>query len=130
MKYLGLILKKLRNLNSVILASAGSSPVNTSRLGISCDSLSHVSLAPANLERLELSQRFCILPSIRKWFKTLDKLCILKIAVMASSNSDIDILKGFPPSPLSRCISRQRLWRGLSLANRIFSSQVLQVELW
>nr|UBY07297.1 NBS-LRR disease resistance protein [Dasypyrum villosum] len=72
MKYLGSILHKLNNLKSIILASAGSCP------------------------RLELLPRICIFPSLPNWFKTLDKLCTLKIAIRELSNSDIDIVKGLP----------------------------------
>ncbi|KAM3245197.1 hypothetical protein ACQJBY_056490 [Aegilops geniculata] len=96
MKYLGSILHKLNNLKSIILASAGSCPVNTSSVSISCDGLSNVSPALAHLERLELLPRICIFPSLPNWFKTLDKLCTLKIAIREFSNSDIDIVKGLP----------------------------------
>ncbi|KQJ87655.1 hypothetical protein BRADI_4g12770v3 [Brachypodium distachyon] len=90
MKYLGLILEKLSNLKSVVLASQ----VNTSSMHISCDSFSSVSPVTVNLERLELWPRICIFPSLPKWFSALDKLCILKIAVRELSNIDIDILRG------------------------------------
>nr|UBY07207.1 NBS-LRR disease resistance protein [Dasypyrum villosum] len=96
MKYLGSILDKLSNLKSIILASAGSSPVNASSVSISCDGLSNVSPVLAHLERLELFPRICIFPSLPKWFKTLDKLCALKIGIRELSNSDMDIVKGLP----------------------------------
>nr|ACH69774.1 NBS-LRR-S/TPK stem rust resistance protein [Hordeum vulgare subsp. vulgare] len=96
MKYLGSILEKLSNLKSLILAPAGSFPINSSRMSISCDDLSYVSPALAHLERLELLPRFCIFPSLPKWFKTLGKLCSLKVAVRELSNNDTDIVKGLP----------------------------------
>uniref|UniRef100_A0A8R7QKL3 non-specific serine/threonine protein kinase n=2 Tax=Triticum urartu TaxID=4572 RepID=A0A8R7QKL3_TRIUA len=96
MKYLGTVLEKLSNLKSLTLTSLGSSPVNTSRMSISCNGLSSVSPSPAHLERLELLPRICIFPSLPKWFKTLSKLCSLKVAVREFSNSDIDIVKGLP----------------------------------
>ncbi|KAF7068747.1 hypothetical protein CFC21_074483 [Triticum aestivum] len=96
MKCMGSILHKLNNLKSIILASAGSFPINTSSLSISCDGLSNVSPVLAHLERLELLPQVCIFPSLPKWFKTLDKLCTLKIAIRELSNSDMDIVKGLP----------------------------------
>ncbi|KAM3223667.1 hypothetical protein ACQJBY_057183 [Aegilops geniculata] len=96
MKYLGSIIHKLNNLKSIILASAGSCPLNTSSVSISCDGLSNVSPALAHLERLELLPRICTFPSLPNWFKTLDRLCTLKIAIRELSNSDIDIVKGLP----------------------------------
>nr|UBY07129.1 NBS-LRR disease resistance protein [Dasypyrum villosum] len=96
MKYLGSILHKLNNLKSIILASAGSSPVNTSSVSISCDGLSNMSPVLAHLERLELLPRICIFPSLPKWFKTLNKLCTLKIGIRELSNSDMEIVNGLP----------------------------------
>ncbi|XBH96047.1 hypothetical protein VPH35_086516 [Triticum aestivum] len=96
MKYLGTVLEKLSNLKSLTLTSLGSSPVNTSRMSISCHGLSSVSPAPAHLERLELLPWICIFPSLPKWLETLSKLCSLKVAVREFSNSDIDIVKGLP----------------------------------
>ncbi|XP_073354478.1 disease resistance protein RGA5 isoform X1 [Aegilops tauschii subsp. strangulata] len=96
MNHLGSILDKLSNLQSLILASAGSSPVNTSSVSISCDGLSNVFPALAHLERLELLPRICIFPSLPKWFKTLDRLGSLKVGVRELSNSDTDIVKGLP----------------------------------
>ncbi|KAI4983079.1 hypothetical protein ZWY2020_023571 [Hordeum vulgare] len=96
MKYMGSILHKLNNLKSIILASADSCPVNTSSVSISCDGFNNVSPALAHLERLQLLPRICIFPSLPNWFKTLDKLCTLKIAIRELSNSDIDIVKGLP----------------------------------
>ncbi|KAK1642881.1 hypothetical protein QYE76_060686 [Lolium multiflorum] len=96
MKYIGLILENLSNLKSVILASTGSSPVDASSMSVSCDGLSNLSPALVDLERLELFPQICIFPSLPKWFRTLRKLCTLKIAVRELSNSDIDIIKGFP----------------------------------
>uniref|UniRef100_A0A8R7UKS1 NB-ARC domain-containing protein n=1 Tax=Triticum urartu TaxID=4572 RepID=A0A8R7UKS1_TRIUA len=95
MKYLGSIIHKLSNLKSIILASAGSS-LNTSSVSISCDGLSNASPSLAHLERLELLPRICILPSLPKWFKTLNKLCSLKVAVRELSNNDTDIVKRLP----------------------------------
>ncbi|KAF7086944.1 hypothetical protein CFC21_090185 [Triticum aestivum] len=105
MKYLGSILHKLNNLKSIILASACSCPVNTSSVSISCVGLSNVSPALAHLVRLELLPRICIFPSLPNWFKTLDKLFTLKIAIRELSNSDIDIVKGLPAlAAFSLCI--------------------------
>ncbi|XP_044985730.1 disease resistance protein RGA5-like [Hordeum vulgare subsp. vulgare] len=96
LKYLGSILHKLNNLKSIIMAAAGSFPVNTSSVSISCDGLSSVSPVLAHLEKLELLPRVCIFPSLPRWFKTLDKLCTLKIAIRELSNSEMDIVKGLP----------------------------------
>ncbi|KAI4986080.1 hypothetical protein ZWY2020_018710 [Hordeum vulgare] len=95
MKYLGSVIHKLSNLKSIILASAGSS-LNTSSVSISCDDLSNVSPSLPHLERLELLPRICVLPSLPKWFKTLSKLCSLKVAVRELSNNDTHIVKGLP----------------------------------
>jgi hypothetical protein len=96
MKYLGSILEKLSNLKSVILTSASSSYVNTSSMSIPCDGLSSVSPASAHFERLELLPRICIFPGLPKWFRTLGKLCSLRIAVREFLNTDVDIMKGLP----------------------------------
>ncbi|KAM3279510.1 hypothetical protein ACQJBY_046713 [Aegilops geniculata] len=80
MKYLGTVLEKLSKLKSLTLTSLRSSPVNTSRMSISCHGLSRVSPAPAHLERLELLPWICIFPSLPKWLETLSKLCSLKAA--------------------------------------------------
>nr|AHL48504.1 powdery mildew resistance protein [Triticum aestivum] len=96
MKYLGTVLEKLNNLKSLTLTSLRSSPVNTSRMSISCHGLSYVSPALAHLERLELLPWICIFPSLPKWLETLSKLCSLKVAVREFLNSDIDIVKGLP----------------------------------
>ena len=105
MKCMGSILHKLNNLKSIILASAGSCPVNTSSVSISCDGLSNVTPALAHLERLELLPQVCIFPSLPNWFKTLDKLFTLKIAIRELLNSDIDIVKGLPAlAAFSLCI--------------------------
>jgi hypothetical protein len=94
MIYLGSIFEKLSNLKSVILTSASSYHLNTSNMSVSCDGLSSVSPASPHLERLELLPRICIFPSLPRWFRTLGKLCRLKIAVREFLNSDVDTMKG------------------------------------
>nr|AYN64299.1 RGH1 [Hordeum vulgare subsp. spontaneum] len=99
---LGLIIRKLSNLKCVTLVPVVSSHVKTqddassSRMTISWDGFTTVSLSPALLQRLELSRRCFILSSLPEWTKDLTNLGILKMAVSKVSSEDVVILKGLP----------------------------------
>jgi hypothetical protein len=96
------ILEKISSLRCLALVPASGScsentlPATPSVMCISRDSLCIVSPAPANLQRLELPRRCCILSRLPNWIGELGKLCILKIAVRELSEEGIGILNGLP----------------------------------
>ncbi|KAL6603754.1 hypothetical protein ACP70R_044115 [Stipagrostis hirtigluma subsp. patula] len=99
MKFLSMVLGKLRNLRSLTLDNV-SCDIDTmdrgaSSLEISCE-LSSVSSPPALLKKLELLPRICIFSILPKWIGELRMLCMLKIEVMGLSSNDIDTLKKLP----------------------------------
>jgi hypothetical protein len=99
---LGSIIRKLSNLKCVTLVPVISSHLSNhpgagaSSMSISWHGFTIVSLAPALLQRLELSWRCCIFSSLPEWTNELTKLCIIKIAVRKLSSDDVVILRALP----------------------------------
>ncbi|XP_052135790.1 disease resistance protein RGA5-like [Oryza glaberrima] len=81
------IMEKFSKLTSLILDGGASTT------SISCDGLSILSSPPPNLQKLELSPKTCVFPSLPEWIGELSKLGNLKIAVRHLPRNEIDILK-------------------------------------
>ncbi|KAK1698259.1 hypothetical protein QYE76_014956 [Lolium multiflorum] len=99
---LGSIIRKLRNLKCLTLVPAVSPHLSNqhdasaSRMSCSWHGFTIMPLAPALLQRLELSWRCCIFSRLPEWTNELTNLCILKIAIRKLSSNGVVILRGLP----------------------------------
>lgn len=96
MKLLGSIIGILKSLKSLTVVpvcfSEDSNDNENSSIAIFLDFLDKVPPPCSLLQRLELFPRVCVFHRLPSWIITIEKLCILKVAVMELLRKDIETL--------------------------------------